>query len=144
MASLHPGQARAAQTPASCSTSRPFTSWACCRVVTTETRQRLTPPLTTLQTTLTCLHLSHISRDCSRLCTLSLCHADPSKLRYVKASNILGLLPRPYDRDTFPLTTRILEDAQGRQTFELPCQNTIRFRWVTLEDGSIAPQTNTR
>ena len=73
-----------------------------------------------------------------------LCCADPSKLRYVKASNILGLLPRPFDRDTFPMTTRILEDAQGRQTFELPCQNTIRFRWVTLEDGSVAPQTNTR
>ena len=42
------------------------------------------------------------------------------------------------------MTTRILEDGQGRQTFELPCQNTIRFRWVTLEDGSVAPQTNTR
>ena len=28
--------------------------------------------------------------------------------------------------------------------FELPCQSTIRFCLVTLEDGSVAPQTNSR
>ena len=74
--------------------------------------------------------------------TWQLC-TDAANLRFMRASNILGLTERPFDRDTFHLTTPVQEFPDGRQSFAIAHQNMVRFRWIE-QDGTMVPQTNSR
>lgn len=62
----------------------------------------------------------------------------------MRASNILGLTERPFDRDTFHLSCPIQSFPDGRQSFAIDHQNVVRFRWIPGDDGEMAPQTNSR
>ena len=62
----------------------------------------------------------------------------------MRASNILGMAERPYDRDTFQESCPRVEDRAGNQGYNILHQNMVRFRWVEGEDGNMQPQSNSR
>ncbi|KAK9798160.1 hypothetical protein WJX73_002057 [Symbiochloris irregularis] len=69
---------------------------------------------------------------------------DPSTLRFMRTSNILGINTRPFTPRAFARSENVWEDEQGRQHVDLRHLNTIRWRWSVQPDGSKQPQSNAR
>ena len=60
-------------------------------------------------------------------------------MRFMRASNILGLTERPYDREAFAEACPRQQDQLGNETFNILHQNMVRFRWILGEDGTMQP-----